>query len=363
MWPNRSLLELIGTDFPIIQAPMAGASGPEMAIGVCEAGGLGSLPCAMLNAEKICAQVETVRSRTDKPFNLNFFCHAKPNLTADSDTTWKQALAPYYQELEIAPPAQSASSGLPPFDESMCEVIEECRPNVVSFHFGLPAQPLLDRVKAVGCIVLCSATTVEEARWLEQYGCDAIIAQGCEAGGHRGMFLTNNVGTQVGTMALVPQIVDNVQIPVIAAGAIADGRGIAAAFALGAAGVQIGTAFLFTPESLITDLHRDALRSAQDDQSALTNLFSGRPARGLMNRVMREVGPISDRAPAFPTAGAALAPLKAKAESQGLADFSSLWSGQAAGLGREIGSKELTIMLAKEAEQCLNKLSARDSLS
>jgi nitronate monooxygenase len=203
---------------------------------------------------------------------------------------------------------------------------------------------------------MSSATTVEEALWLEEHGCDVIIAQGYEAGGHRGMFLTDNLSTQVGTLALVPQVVDVVNVPVIAAGGIADGRGIAAAFALGASGVQIGTAYLFTPESLISPLHRAALRVACDDQTALTNVFSGRPARGLMNRIMREVGPISDVAPVFPTAGNALAPLKAKAEASGVSDFSSLWSGQSASLGREIGASDLTRQLAEEAAQRLSLL-------
>ena len=219
----------------------------------------------------------------------------------------------------------------------------------MSFHFGLPHESLMDRVKAAGCVVLSSATTVEEARWLEVRGCDAIVTQGYEAGGHRGMFLNDDISTQAGTMALVPQVVDAVEVPVIAAGGIADGRGIAAAFALGAAGVQIGTAYLFTPESLITGLHRKALRTGRDDGTALTNVFSGRPARSLLNRVMREVGPISDLAPAFPTASGALAPLKAKAEAAGDSSFSSLWSGQAVGLGRELGAGDLTRQLAEEA--------------
>ncbi|MDP6388738.1 MAG: nitronate monooxygenase family protein, partial [Alphaproteobacteria bacterium] len=228
-------------------------------------------------------------------------------------------------------------------------IVEELHPEVVSFHFGLPAEALLARVKAAGCVVLSSATTVAEARWLEARGCDAIIAQGYEAGGHRGIFLGDDISTQAGTMALVPRIVDAVEAPVIAAGGIGDGRGIAAAMALGAAGAQVGTAYLFTPEALISDLHREALRTASGDETALTNLFTGRPARGLVNRVMREVGPMSLAAPAFPTAGGALAPLKAKAEAAGDSWFSSLWSGQAASLGRETGAGELTRQLAEEA--------------
>src|SRR5256884_5201257 len=218
----------------------------------------------------------------------------------------------------------------------MCDVVEEVKPEVVSFHFGLPEPRLLQRVKAGGFLVMSSATTAAEARWLEQHGVDAVIAQGNEAGGHRGMFLTDDIATQAGTFALVPQVVDAVKVPVIAAGGITDARGIAAAFALGAAGVQIGTAFLFTPEAKISGPHRAALRTARDDGTAVTNLMTGRPARGLINRVMREIGPISDLAPAFPLAAGALAPLRARAEAQGCADFSPLWAGEAAALGRAL---------------------------
>jgi len=244
-----------------------------------------------------------------------------------------------------------------PFDETTCRVVEELRPEIVSFHYGLPEASLLARVKAAGCKVLSSATTVAEAEWLEARGCDAIIAQGYEAGGHRGIFLNDDVFAQAGTMALVPQVVDAVDVPVIAAGGIADGRGIAAAFALGASGVQMGTAYLFTPESLVSDLHRAALKGARDDGTALTNIFSGRPARGILNRVMREVGPLTDAAPAFPTAGGALAPLKAAAEAKGSGDFTSLWSGQSARLGREMSAGDLTRVLSEEAGAHFERLS------
>ncbi len=358
MWPDRRLLDLIGIELPIVQAPMAGATGSTMAIAASEAGGLGSLPCAMLDAAKARAEIGVIRQRTAKPLNVNFFCHTPPKPDPDRDAAWKERLAAYYTELGLDASASAPAVNRAPFDEAMCEIVEEHKPEVVSFHFGLPEQALLSRVKACGCLVLSSATTVEEARWLEDHGCDAIIAQGYEAGGHRGMFLTDDIATQPGAFALVPQVVDAVKVPVIAAGGIADGRGIAAAFALGAAGAQIGTAYLFTPESLITDLHRAALRVARDDQTALTNVFSGRPARGLVNRVMREVGPMSERAPAFPTAGSALAPLKAKAEAAGSSDFSSLWAGQAASLGREIGAGDLTRELAADAEQRLKALAS-----
>jgi nitronate monooxygenase len=240
----------------------------------------------------------------------------------------------------------------------MCEVVEELKPEVVSFHFGLPSDALLSRVKASGGLVMSSATTVAEAHWLEDHGCEAIIAQGYEAGGHRGMFLTEDVTSQIGTMALVPQIVDAVKVPVIAAGGIGDGRGVAAAMALGAAAVQIGTAYLFTPESVISDIHRVALNSDENQITALTNLFAGRPARSLVNRLMREVGPMSELAPAFPTAGGPVAPLKAHAEARGSGDFSLQNTGQAAGLGRVLGSGELTRKLADDAWRILAALAA-----
>ena len=359
MWPDRRLLDLLGIDLPIIQAPMAGANGSAMAIAVCEAGGLGSLPCAMLDADKVRAEIGVIRQQTARPLNVNFFCHQPAAPDPERGAAWKARLAPYYRELGLDEAAQAPAVNRAPFDAAMCDIVEACKPEVVSFHFGLPAKPLLQRVKATGAVVLSSATTVEEARWLEANGCDAVIAQGYEAGGHRGMFLTDDVAGQVGTFALVPQVVDAVKLPVIAAGGIADGRGVAAAFALGAAAAQIGTAYLFTPESLITDLHRAALAGARDDGTALTNIFSGRPARGLMNRVMREVGPMSDTAPAFPTAGGALAPLKAKAEAAGASDFSSLWSGQAASLARETGAADLTRQLAEDAARRLRVLATQ----
>jgi nitronate monooxygenase len=217
---------------------------------------------------------------------------------------------------------------------------------VVSFHFGLPSSDLLARVKAWGAKILSSATTVEEARWLEAHGVDAIIAQGVEAGGHRGMFLSDELSTQVGTFCLVPQIVRAVKVPVIAAGGIADANGVAAALALGAVGVQVGTAYLLCPEATTSPLHRAAHKSAAAHHTALTNLFTGRPARSIMNRIMRELGPINAAAPAFPLAGSAIAPLRAKAESSGSSDFSPLWCGQNPSGCKEIPAAQLTRELA-----------------
>ena len=348
MWPDRRLIDLLGIEHPIIQAPMAGPSTPELAAAVSNAGGLGSLAFAMSTPEQMRADLTRVRSATNKGFNVNFFTHRPPPPDAAAEARWRTRLASYATELGLDPNAPAPSANRTPFDAVACDLIVEHRPRVVSFHFGLPEQALLNRVKKAGCIVISSATTVAEARWLEANGADIIIAQGFEAGGHRGMFLTENLAAQVGTMALVPQVVDAVTVPVIAAGGIGDARGIVAALALGAAGAQLGTAYLFTPEAKVSNLHRDALAAGHDDQTSLTNVFTGRPARGLINRVVREVGPISPDAPQFPLAAGAMGPLRAAAEAKGSGDFTPLWSGQAMTLGRKMGAGELTQKLAAE---------------
>lgn len=348
-WPDNRICDLFGVELPIIQAPMAGANGSALAIAVAEAGGLGSLPCAMLNAQQIGDEVRSIRRATSRPLNLNFFCHQPPEPDAERERRWRERLKPYYAELGADFEAPYPASNRAPFDADLCALVEELRPEVVSFHFGLPEASLLARVKATGAKVLSSATTVEEALWLERHGCDAIIAMGWEAGGHRGMFLTKDLDTQVGTLALVPQIVDAVRVPVIAAGGIGDARGIAAAFMLGASAVQLGTAYLFCPETKVSAVHRRALHDAHDDSTAVTNIFTGRPARGIVNRIMRELGPVSDLAPAFPLAGGALAPLRAKSEPGGSGEFINLWSGQSARLCRVLPAGELTRTLANEA--------------
>jgi nitronate monooxygenase len=353
-WPDRRILDLLGIELPIIQAPMAGAVLSKMVIAVSEAGGLGSLPCAMLSAEQIRSELRAIRSRTSKPVNLNFFCHRTPGTNPEREAAWKRRLAEYYKEWGLDPDAPMPRASRAPFDEAACEVVIEFKPEVVSFHFGLPKPDLFARVKSTGAKILSSATTVDEARWLEAQGCDAVIAQGYEAGGHRGMFLDSHVPTQVGTMALVPQMVDAVKVPVIASGGIADARGIVAAFALGAAAVQIGTAYLFCPESTIGPIHRRALKTAKDNDTVLTNVFTGRPARGILNRVVREVGPMSDTAPEFPLAAGALTPLRSKCEAAGSGDFVPLWSGQASSLARELPAGELTERLAAESLEKLN---------
>ncbi len=340
---------------PIVQAPMAGSQDAELCITVCQAGGLGSIPAAMLTPTTLRDQILQIRAATTAPFNVNFFAHTTPEPDPAADARWRDRLATYYLEhgLEAGP---SPGPTRAPFDAAMCEVVEALKPAIVSFHFGLPAPELLARVKAAGVKVFSSATTVEEARWLDARGVDAVIAQGREAGGHRGMFLSNDPDAQPGLFALLPQVVDAVRVPVIATGGIGDGRGVAAAFALGASAAQIGTAYMRTPQARTTPVHRAALAQARDDATRLTNLFSGRPARGLMNRLMREVGPTSADLPAFPLAAVAVAPLRAAAEKQGRGDFSPLWSGEAGALAREEDAGEATRRFWREAQAAMRGL-------
>jgi nitronate monooxygenase len=356
MWPNNRILELFGIRLPVIQAPMAGSVLSEMVVAVSEAGGLGSLPCALLSLEQMRNELEAIRRQTRRPINVNFFCHKLPRVDANRETLWRQRLQRYYVELGLDQNKPVPSSNRAPFDEKMCDLVIEFHPEVVSFHFGLPEEKLVQKVRDTGAKIVSSATSVDEARWLEDRGCDAIVAQGYEAGGHRGIFLTEDVSTQAGTIALVPQVVDAVKVPVIAAGGIADARGIAAAFALGAAAVQIGTAYLLCPEAKISPAYRAALKNATDNQTTITNIFTGRPARGIINRAIRELGPMSDNVPDFPLAAAALGPLRSNSEAAGLGDFSSLWSGQAGGLARELPAAELTERLATETLERLRSL-------
>jgi nitronate monooxygenase len=334
-----------GSELPIIQAPMAGAQDSALAIAVSSAGGLGSLPCAMLTHDSIRGGITQIRAQTDKPFNVNFFCHAPPEPDAQRERTWRELLAPYYTELGLEPPTAPGPLRTP-FDAEAAALLEDLKPPVVSFHFGLPPAPLLQRVRATGAKILASATTVDEATWLESHGVDAIIAQGVEAGGHRGMFLSEDLTTQVGTLALVPQIVRRVSVPVIAAGGIADAQGVRAALALGAAAAQIGTAYLLCPEAMTSPVHRAALAGDDARHTALTNLFSGRAARGIVNRVMRELGAMRSGIPRFPLASAAILPLRAAAEANGRGDFSPLWAGQNASGCRAIPAGEQTRNLA-----------------
>jgi nitronate monooxygenase len=351
MWPDRRLLDLFRIEHPILLARMAGAMDSELAIPVAKAGGLGALPAGMLGADQVRAQVAQFREATGgKPINLNFLAHKMPVPNNERENAWREKLKPYYVELGVDPAAPVPVTNRLPFDAAMCAVVEELKPEVVSFHYGLPHAELVKRIRESGSSVICSATTVAEARFLEQNGCNAIVAQGLEAGGHRGMFLNGDLETQVGLFALLPQIVDAVKVPVIASGGIADGRGIVAAFALGAAAVQLGTAFLLCLESQILPPHRAALRMAHPDSTVLTNVLSGRPARALINRAIRELGPISQIVPEFPLAAGALAPLHTKAQAQGSGDFSPMLAGQGANLSREIPAADLVGKFVRDAQ-------------
>ena len=345
-----TLQQLLGIELPIIQAPMAGVQGSALAIAVSNAGGLGSLPCAMFGVDALRKELAAIRARTTKPVNVNCFCHEQPKASSEREAAWRAALSPYFAEFGIDPNAIPAGPGRAPFSDEVADVLAEFGPAVVSFHFGLPSAALLSRVRGWGARILSSATTVDEARWLEARGVDAVIAQGTEAGGHRGHFLSDDLDRQVGTFALLPQIVQAVNVPVIAAGGIADAKGVAAAMALGAAGVQIGTAYMLCPEATTSAVHRAALKSDGARFTALTNLFTGRPARGIVNRLMRELGPLCAVAPAFPLATSAIAPLRAKAESLGSGDFSPLWAGQNASGCKEIPADILTQELASKIE-------------
>ena len=341
-WPRRDFLDLAGCEHPIVQAPMAGAAGVDLCSAAIEGGALGSLPCALLLPGQVRTQVTTVRRRASGPVNLNFFCHRMPALVNDS--AWLALLRPYYDEFSVE--AGNGGALRLPFDDEMCTAVEELRPEVVSFHFGLPEDPLLERVKAAGAIILGNATTVEEARFLERRGVDAIIAQGFEAGGHTGRFLGSDPEEALGLFALLPQVVDAVSLPVIAAGAIADGRGIAAALVLGASAVQLGTAYLHTPESAISAVHRERL---SEGRTLFTNLLTGGLARGVHSRLVDELGAVRPEVPPYPLASAALAPIRKAAEARGEFGFGPMWAGQAAPLGRPLPAAELTRKLASDA--------------
>jgi nitronate monooxygenase len=341
-----TLQKLLGIELPIIQAPMAGVQGSALAIAVSNAGALGSLPCAMLGSDAMRQELDALRAQTSRPYNVNFFCHTQSTPDSAREAAWRSALAPYYAELGIDASSIAAAPARLPFSAEAADLLAAYAPPVVSFHFGLPCADVLARVRAWGAKILSSATTVEEGLWLQAQGVDAVIAQGLEAGGHRGMFLSSDLTTQVGTFALVPQLVRALSIPVIAAGAIADARGVAAAMALGAAGAQIGTAYLLCPEATTSTVYRAALQSDAARHTALTNLFTGRPARGIVNRILRELGPISPLAPQFPLAVTAMAPLRARGEAAGSGDFSPLWAGQNASGCRAMPAAQVTRDLA-----------------
>ena len=347
---RKRLEDLIGIEHPVIQAPMAGSATVELAAAVAEAGGLGSLGSATASPEALHEQAGRLRALTDRPFNLNFFCHDSPELSDLDAAGVREDLRPLYEELELGSPPEPAIAAIA-FDEGRLAALLEITPAVASFHFGLPPDSALAAIREAGSRIIASATSVSEAVHLSDRGVDAVIAQGAEAGGHRGSFLVDGDDGPVGTFALVPQVVDAVDVPVIAAGGIADGRGLAAALMLGAAGVQIGTAFLACPEAATHPLHREALRSARADATTITRAFSGRPARALSNRLTDLDGL---DAIAFPAQLSISGPLATAAAEQGSSDFLAMWAGQAAPLAREIPAAELVNAIVAEAEEALD---------
>ena len=337
-------LALTGARLPLVQAPMANFAGSALAIAALKAGAVGSLACAVLSPDQVAAEVAAIRAAAAGPINLNFFCHTLG--PQPDESAWYAALAPFYQAEGVAAPAQPPALRKP-FDAAMAEAIEAVRPEIVSFHFGLPEPDLFDRVRTTGAKIFGNATNVVEARFLAGAKVDAIVAQGFEAGGHAGHFLIGH--RPIGMLALVRQILTDVDLPVIAAGGIADAGAARGAIAAGAAAVQIGTAYLRTPEATTSAVHRQLLAAAGPEDSVFTNLFSGGLARGLRNRLIEALGPVSDVAPPFPYASAALAHLRTKAEADGRGDYSPLWAGQGVRLASDGPAEELTARLGAAA--------------
>lgn len=345
---SNKLQELLGVELPIIQAPMAGVQDSALVLAVSSAGGLGSLPCAMLSTDVLESELTKIQTNSDKPYNVNFFCHRQPDWDEQRDTKWKQSLNDYFLEYDLKVSDVPSGAGRLPFSHEVADIVEKFKPPIVSFHFGLPTPDLLERVKSWGSTVLSSATTVDEALWLEYNGCDGIIAQGVEAGGHRGMFLTSDLSSQADTFSLLQQIIERVSTPVIAAGGIANPEDVSKAISLGAVAAQIGTAYLLCDEATTSQLHREKLKSEDAENTILTNVFSGRPARGIVNRAISELGPISSAVPEFPLAGNAITMLRQAAESKGSSEFSPLWCGTNPGDCKEIPASKLTIELVSK---------------
>ncbi len=344
--PSAPFFARLGIALPIVQGPMTGADTPALAAAVSEAGGLGMLGCGMRSPAAMAEAAAEVRRLTAQPFGMNLFVQATPAPDADTVREALDRLAPLYAEFGLQPavPAQWCEDFAAQF-----EALVEARPAVASFTFGILEARQVERLQAAGCTVIGTATTVAEARAWADVGADAVCASGLEAGGHRGTFLAGFEASMVGTLALVPQCVDALAgLPVIAAGGIMDGRGIAAAQALGAQGVQMGTAFLACTESAIGPAYRTALAAAGETDTRITRVFSGRPARGIVNATMERLAAFEAAVPAYPVQNALMGPVRKAAAAQGRADALALWAGQGVAAARPMLAGELVAVLERE---------------
>jgi len=351
-WPQTRLTELLGIRYPIVQAPMAGGPNTvELAAAVSEAGGLGSLAGAMLSPDELREEIRAIRAATSRPFAVNLFADDGVPAEERGLRAAQEATARYRTELGLPPPGAPAPGvGL---REAFPVLLEERVP-VFSFTFGIPPREMLDACRKSGILTMGTATTVAEARALEQAGVDFICAQGAEAGGHRGTFDRDAEPALIGTLALVPQVTDAVRVPVIAAGGVMDGRGFAAALALGASAVSLGTAFLRCPEAGTSGPYRAALREARDDSTVITRAFSGRAARGLANRFTREMS--GEPLAPFPVQNALTREIRAAAVKGGDSGLLSLWAGQGAPMLREEPAREIVARIVREAEAVIARL-------
>jgi nitronate monooxygenase len=348
--------QLIGIRYPIIQAPMAGgATTPDLVAAVCNSGGLGSFAAGILSPEGIRPGIAEIRRRTDRPFGVNLFVLDPPNPNPDPAHLAQamEWLEPFRRELGL-PPAAAPTRYCEPFADQVAAVLE-ARPPVVSFAFGLLDPSRVAEFKAAGSLVVGTATTVAEARAWASVGADAVCAQGVEAGGHRGTFLSDFDGAMIGTLALVPQVADAVKIPVIVAGGIMDGRGIAAALILGAAACQLGTAFLTCPEAGIPPVWKDLLQRTTDDGTQITRVFSGRPARALANDFIKRMRAHEDEVPPYPIQNALTMDIRQAAAQANRPEYLSLYAGQAAGLSRGLPAADLIARLVEETEEVLRQ--------
>jgi nitronate monooxygenase len=348
------LTRRFGLRHPIIQAPLAGGGDtPALVAAVGEAGALGFIGAAYLTPAQIVETARGVRERTNRPFGISLFAPQPAPPPADARRALER-LAPYFGELGLAPPSPPEPA-IDAFEAQLAAALESGAA-AFSFTFGVLPAAAIAAIKARGMFLLGTATTVEEAAALERAGVDAVVVQGSEAGGHRGTFAAEVQAGMVGTMALVPQAVDAVRVPVVASGGIMDGRGVAAALALGAAAVQMGTAFLTCDEAGIPEAYKRAILDAREDGTRLTRAFSGRPARGIVNRFMTEVEGDPPAILPFPLQNTLTRPLRAAAAKQGRAEFLSLWAGQGVRLARRQPAAELVARLAKETAEAVERL-------